>query len=333
MLRATLRCMNKGGSDFLTGKTVGEAVTHFKSSKVPFVDNIIENQSYKSFFADFDKEAKGKRITSFEEQKSFNQMLQFLTQTQNKSVVDSLHSEFGTSSDVYNHTGSTQGSLSPRKYSFFGKKAHPINLETRHEQRTKARRALETALAPTFLHITKTLTTSKQMYDFITTDIINTFVNADAKSPPLNAEQIEQMANKTPATPPVTRETLPCLLHFCLRSLIVDFRSFELAQSVVRLIKNHPNIDLYSHGMDIDMYNLIIRHTWHHTGNLHSISLLVDELRANALPHDLETYQLIALIYLRCFALGKSVAGDSIAWARRPDIYSLKAYLDSVVVL
>lgn len=335
MFKTSLRCMTKGG-DVLTGKTVGEATSHFQSSKTPFVENIIENQSYKSFFADFDKESKGKRITSFEEQKSFNQMLQFLTQTQNRNVIDSIKTEFGQNgSDVYDHPNSIQSTttFSPKKFSFFGKKTHPINLEIRHKLRMEQRKSIEIALEPTFEYLNNNMTNTKMMYDFIVEDIINIFVKSNGKIENIEINDIKTQCITTPKNPPVTNETLPHLLYFCLKSLMNDFHSFELAQSIVQIIKTHPNIDLYSHGMNIDVYNLLIFQAWKQNGNLHSIRLLVEELRANALPHDLETYQLIALIYLRCFKLGKSVAEDSIIWSRRSDIYSLKSYLDSVVVL
>lgn len=333
MFKSSLRCMSKSG-DTLVGKTVGEATSHFKSSKTPFVENIIENQSYKSFFADFDKETKGKRITSFEEQKSFNQMLQFLTQTQNRDVIDSIKTEFGQNGNAYDHTNvELTGSSSPRKYSFFGKKTHPINLEMRHKQRMEQRKLMETALEPTFNYLNNNIENSKMMYDFIINEIITVFINSNDKVGSLEMDSIKSQCDTMPGSPPITKETLPYLLHFCLRSLINDFHAFELVQSVIHLIKTHPNIDLYSQGMNTDVYNLLIFETWKQTGDLHSISVLVDELRANALPHDLETYKLIALIYLRCFAVGKSVAVDSIIWSKRSDIYSLKNYLDSVVVL
>lgn len=314
MAKASLKLLQE---TVLKGKTISEASKQFRSASAPFVDSATQSQSYKSFFADFDRESGASpgsgtpRITSFEEQKSFTQMLQFLNQATGANVMD--------------HT------IKPREFSLLSRTSYPVNLETRYSKRQDELRAIHQTLKPTWVWINENVGDSKHMYEFIMSNIIDKYQKSPAAS--LQHEEVSQLVKDDASNPPVNQFTLPVLLHFTVSSLINDFDSLELAHAIPQIIKSHANIDLYTKGMTIELYNLLLESSWRFRGDLHEIASLVTEMSVNALQGDLVTWRLISIIYLRVLNLGENVTGDSMNLVRRKDIRVLRQYLESTVVL
>lgn len=312
-----------------------------------------ENNSkslYKSFFEDFEKlkkdsQSNNTRITSFEEQKSFKQVFDYLSKETNKvGVVKSLETFVNFQSPIQkrqninnsNEIDTNDPKISNR-LSFFIKDSGPINLETQYKMHSLSKQTYIEALAPTLTYINKNINTSTEFYKFIKSNIIEEFLkksSTNIKKKSYKMEDIKKQSENSPLNPIVNRKTLPVLLNYCLNSLTFDFDAFQSSQLLVNYIKKHESIELYGFGLNIDVYNSIFIQTWSKTGNLSLISDLIDELKINAIQPNLYTFKILAKIYLYCMRLQDSKLSEPyIIWNEASSVHKLRDYLQDFRLL
>ncbi|AWU74899.1 uncharacterized protein C5L36_0B01630 [Pichia kudriavzevii] len=353
MWKYTRSCrLNRKYSSFTKlGKTFGEIEKDVASNKTESViDKIKENTLYKSFFQDYEKLKKDSdsgvsRITSFEEQKSFKQVFDYLSKETNKiGVVKSLETFVNFQSPVQQKSGGLRKE-NKGQASFFQSTSGPINLEKQYEARMKQNKEIIKALTPTLSYINSNINTTIDMSNFVKTKIISVFVDDSGSSKRLSKsltkktsqstkkqkydiKQITEQSLTSPSNPLVDVQTLPILLKFCLNSLTFDFDSISTSLVLIDYIKKHPSIELYGHGLNIDCYNAILIQVWSKTENLTMITCLLDELKVNAVQPDLYTFKIIAKIYLHFMRVKDGLASEPyILWNNSQDIHKLRDYL------
>lgn len=334
------------------GKTFGEAEKETDSESGE-ITKIKENNMYKSFFQDFEKLKKDldttSRITSFEEQKSFKQVFDYLSRESNKiGVVKSLETFVNFQSPVKQSLQADARLTNDKKQtqvpSFFNATSGPINLQKQYSAKLESNRKLLEALAPTLHYINKELQNNQQMYKFVNDSVIATFVenyNAKSKStkkknskPSTSYEAILHQSEKTPQFPLIDEKTLPVLLKFCINSLAFDFDSISTSLLIVENIKEHESIELYRYGMNIDVYNNLLIQVWSRTNNLKMVSDIIDELKINAIQPDLYTFKILGKIYLYCMRVKDSVHSEPyIIWNNSAQVYKIKDYLQDFRLL
>ena len=347
------------------GKTFGEFQAESLSgdNDGSLITKIKENNVYKNFFQSFEKMKKDSenkaRITSFEEQKSFKQVFDYLSKESNKiGVVKSLETFVNFQSPLQqqhqHQQQQQQGAEDPNlsnKLSFFSTASGPINLETQYKNKADTKKKFIEALSPTLKYINTDIQKSSQMFDFVKNNIIQAFLqNLDAKSnkkrngstkPSRNGnkmrysiEEIKQQSTNTPHHPVVDIQTLPILLKFCLNSLTFDFNSISTSLLLIDYIKNHESIELYGFGLNIDCYNAILIQVWSKTENLNMIGGLIDELKINAIQPDLYTFKILAKIYLHCMRVKDGLGSEPyIIWNESSNVHKIRDYLQDFRLL
>lgn len=349
------------------GKTFGEFQTEALNSSdknESLITKIKENNVYKNFFQNFEKLKKDSenkaRITSFEEQKSFKQVFDYLSKESNKiGVVKSLETFVNFQSPLQQQQGAAAAATSTtdpnvsNKLSFFSTASGPINLETQYRNKSEVNRTFQEALSPTLSYINKEIQTSSQMYDFVKSNVIQAFLqNLNTKAEKRKAkrssqlatrttnnmkypiEEIKEQSLKTPSHPIVDIQTLPILLKFCLNSLTFDFNSISTSLLLVDYIKSHESIELYGFGLNIDCYNAVLIQVWSKTENLNMIGNLIDELKINAIQPDLYTFKILARIYLHCMRVKDGVKSEPyIIWNESSNVHKIRDYLQDFRLL
>lgn len=332
------------------GKTFGEfqaETSGSNSNNESLITKIKENNVYKNFFQNFEKLKKDSenkhRITSFEEQKSFKQVFDYLSKESNKiGIVKSLETFVNFQSPVQSQQPSSILQAS-NKTSFFSNASGPINLEKQFKAKAESNKQFLEALTPTLTYINSNINTSSQMYNFVKINVIEAFLknlklkenkkNLKTKLPTNNnlkysIDQIKGQSLDTPELPIVDIQTLPILLKFCLNSLTFDFNSISTSLLLVDYIKNHKSIELYGFGLNIDCYNAILIQVWSKTEDLSLISKLIDELKINAIQPDLYTFKILAKIYLHCMRVKNTVKSEPyIIWNQSSNIHKIRDYL------
>ncbi|KAG0682101.1 hypothetical protein C6P40_002894 [Pichia californica] len=339
------------------GKTFGEFQKETLNSKnstnlnnESLITKIKENNVYKNFFENFEKlkkdSEKKNRITSFEEQKSFKQVFDYLSKESNKiGIVKSLETFVNFQSPLQQqqqqNNKNSSNDENKNKFSFFKSTSNPINLEIQYKNKTELNKNLLEALLPTLNFINKNINSTNQMQDFVKENIINSFLknlnnksnnNKNFKNQKINLKysinDIKLTSLKNPEFPIVDIQTLPLLIKFCLNSLTFDFNSISNSLSLIEFIKNHESIELYGFGLNIDCYNAILIQIWSKTENLNIIGNLVDELKINAIQPDLYTFKILSKIYLQCMRVKDTVKSEPyIIWNSSSNIHKIRDYL------
>lgn len=344
------------------GKTFGEFQTESAGADKDgsLITKIKENNVYKNFFQSFEKMKKDSenkaRITSFEEQKSFKQVFDYLSKESNKiGVVKSLETFVNFQSPLQQQQQQQQSAEDPNvssKLSFFSTASGPINLETQYKNKAEARKKFIEALSPTLKYINTDIQKSSQMFDYVKINIIEAFLqNLNAKSGKAKTgsstglgrkgnkmrcsiEEIKQQSTSTPQHPVVDIQTLPILLKFCLNSLTFDFNSISTSLLLIDYIKNHESIELYGFGLNIDCYNAILIQVWSKTENLNMVGSLIDELKINAIQPDLYTFKILAKIYLHCMRVNDGLGSEPyIIWNDSSNVHKIRDYLQDFRLL
>lgn len=310
------------------------------------ITKIKENNMYKSFFQDFEKLKKVSanstpKITSFEEQKSFKQVFDYLSKESSKgSVIKSLETFVNFQSPVQAAEASVEtSSKTPTRSSFFSNYSGPINLQKQYEEKSILNKSFMEALSPSLSYINKEITTNDQMLNFVKANIIESFLkNLDRSNKPTkkfhSVEDIRKQSLTSPSHPLVDIKTLPILLRFCFNSLTFDFNSFSTTLLLVDYIKKHPSVELYGFGLNIDCYNALLIQIWSKTENLSLISNLIDELKINAIQPDLFTFKVLSKIYLHCMRIQDGVNSEPyILWNKGSNVHKIKDYLQDFRLL
>lgn len=357
------------------GKTFGEFQNETANLNLPnnsndesLITKIKENNVYKNYFQNFEKLKKNSenqnRITSFEEQKSFKQVFDYLSKESNKiGIVKSLETFVNFQSPLQqkrndllsnskfppstNASSSSSSSLPKNGLSFFAKPSGPINLEIQYKTKSDSNKILLEALSPTLVYINKEINSTKEMYDFVKKNIISTFLKnlkSNSKKGPNNNNNNLKFVNQNklkfpideiksnsllyPSSPIVDIQTLPLLLKFCLNSLAFDFNSISTSLLLIDYIKKHQSIELYGYGLNIDCYNNILIQIWSKTENLNLIGNLIDELKINAIQPDLFTFKILSKIYLHCMRVKDTVKSEPyIIWNESQNVHKIRDYL------
>lgn len=326
------------------GKTFGDAETE-ANENTGEITKLKENNMYKSFFQDFEKLKKDldttSRISSFEEQKSFKQVFDYLSRESNKiGVVKSLETFVNFQSPVKQSLKvdafQTQEKKQTQVPSFFNAASGPINLEVQYTEKQNLNKKLLEALAPTIHYLNKDIKTNKQMYEFINESLIKAFLDKysitgkykKSSKRVASFDLISKQSKTSPECPLIDERTLPSLLKFCINSLTFDFDAISTSLLVVKRIKEHESVELYKFGMNIDVYNSLFIQIWSKTGNLKLVSELIDELKINAIPPDLYTFKILAKIYLHCMRVKEGIKAEPyILWNNAAQVYKIRDYL------
>lgn len=326
------------------GKTFGDAESE-SNAETGEITKLKENKMYKSFFQDFEKLKKdldtSSRVSSFEEQKSFKQVFDYLSRESNKiGVVKSLETFVNFQSPVKQSLRDDAFQTSEKKKaqvpSFFNAASGPINLEIQYTEKQELNKNLLKALAPTIQYINKDIITNTQMYDFMNESIIKAFlenysVNGKSKKSSKRIASFDlicKQSETSPEYPLVDTRTLPLLLKYCLNSLAFDFDAISTSLLVVKKIKEHESVELYKFGMNIDVYNNLLIQMWSKTGNMKLISETIDELKINAIQPDLYTFKILAKIYLHCMRVKEGIKAEPyILWNNAAQVYKIRDYL------
>ncbi|GMM28246.1 hypothetical protein DAMA08_009620 [Martiniozyma asiatica (nom. inval.)] len=339
-LRRFSTTITKFNKNILNEKTIGEIEDELNTMKGTYMDKLTKSQTYKSFFDDF-KNAENitqpKKSPSVQEQKTFSKVFDFLFgNVDDKNAINEASSKIGINPAKFK---------SGYKFDFFGVKTGPINQEKKYQEKLTLNKSLIEALSPTLNYINKNIKTSTEMDQFVSNIIIKSFLQnheytkggfkfTDKSKVKSIVESIEKKSLESPDNPLVNKFSLPILLKFCFTSLSNDFNSFLTIEKLVNKIKEHPSIELFGYGMNIDVYNALILHTWKKTENLVLIVKLIDELKVNAVEPDLYTYKILAEIYLQCMRIQNSTrAQPYLLWCDRNKIYQIKNYLDAIPLL
>lgn len=343
-------------SDYKTlGKTFGEfqrdSLSNTANNEDPSeIAKIKENNMYKNFFQDFEKLRKdsqnnSSRITSFEEQKSFKQVFDYLSKESNKiGVIKSLETFVNYQSPVQRVNDLIrEQQQADGKTSYFSTATGPINLEKQYKTKSLLNKKYVDVLLPTLQYINKNIHTDDQMYKFIQSSIISPFIGNDTNKPkPIKTktsktlkkrkiysiDEVNEQSLSNPESPIVDVKTLPVLLKYCLNSLTFDFNSISTSLLVVDFIKNHQSIELYGFGLNIDVYNSLLIQIWSKTENLNLISTIIDELKINAIQPDLFTFKILSKIYLHCMRVKDTIVSEPyILWGKSSNVHKIKDYL------
>lgn len=358
MLRRSIVTSRLYTTKTIPGKTFGEFKnennyslndsnnSNLKDTNATVLSKIKENNMYKNFFQDFEKLKKdavdySTKITSFEEQKSFKQVFDYLSKESNKiGMVKSLESFVNIQSPIQKNN---QNNSNLVKKSFFSIESTPINLQKQYKLKSDSNKKLMNALLPTLDFINSNFKTSDQLFNFVHNNIFDVFLNNLNKNSLKNKRPIKKFSPKikysideiktqslnSPENPIIDIQTLPILLKFCLNSLTYDFNSISDSLLLIDYIKHHQSIELYGYGLNIDCYNSILIQIWTKTENLSLISSLIEELKINAIKPDLYTFKILSKIYLHCMRVKNSIKSEPyIIWNDSSNIYKIRDYLN-----
>lgn len=99
---------------------------------------------------------------------------------------------------------------------------------------------------------------------------------------------------------PVNQLTVGFLVHLCMKSLYENFGSPATAISDIlswyREIQVARNRDFYFYGCSTEVYNFLIKKTWHHFQDVKMVHLLVSDLRMKGGHGDAETVETVKKI-------------------------------------
>ncbi len=266
-------------------------------------------------------------MSSFEEQKSFHKIFNYLKNE---------HGSIGITDTVKRITGfhdlnQTLQLHEDKKENMDMSIKHTV-ITKKFYDRARIIFSYKKALAPTLENINQ-FKNSKVMSDFVQTNILQSFLDNKEFMKSHTTTVIGRISSKHSEHPIVDRNTLPILLEYCLSSLTNNFNSLDETLILINYIKKHQSIELYEFGMNIDVYNSLLRQIWTKTENLQMISNIVDELRVNAITPDAATYIILAEIYLRCMNVKDSLNAEPyILWGNSDDIHKLSHFLESMDV-
>ncbi|VEU22944.1 DEKNAAC104089 [Brettanomyces naardenensis] len=282
---------------------------------------------YQDFYKDFSDSVSGKgQMTSFEEQKSFHKIFNYLKNEHGSiGITDTVKKITGFSDLTVNQLlGNEESRLASEKSSAIKK---------RFDDKLKHNREIMESLLPTLEYINNEINDSEQLSEFVRSEVLERFLQAD-KSELLKKHSLSEISKKSmedASKPLVDKETLPILLRFCLNSMTNDFNSFDETMLIINYIKRHQSIELYEFGLNIDVYNSLLEQIWSKTENLQLISAVVDELKVNAIQPDMMTYKILAQVYLTCMRIKDEVKAEPyLLWGESGDIYKVKDFIGGI---
>lgn len=326
-IRNFSQCRNLLAAKTLGGETFEEVEKKMddkqhKESPGELLGRVTNNKdSYNKFYKDFSASVASQgQMTSFEEQKSFHKIFNYLKNEYGQiGITDTVKKIAGFNEEV-----ESTSSLTSEKSSVIRKK---------FEDKLERNRELMESLLPTLQYINKKITNSEQLCEFVKKSVLQRFLDDKDFLKKHSNDEINEASIKDPANPLVDKETLPVLLKFCLNSLTNDFESLDDALNLVNYIKKHQSIELYEFGMNIYVYNFLLKELWSKTENLQLISRIVDELRINAIPPDLVTYKILAEIYLKCMDVKDVIKAEPyLLWGNSSDIHKVKHFIEDIKV-
>ncbi|KAF6005948.1 hypothetical protein HII12_005171 [Brettanomyces bruxellensis] len=264
-------------------------------------------------------------MSSFEEQKSFHKIFNYLKNEHGSigitDTVKRITGFYDLNQNLELNGDGRDNSSVVTKQALISKKFNS-NSENTH--------AYKMALKPTLEKINQ-FQNSGQMLGFIRRNLLQSFLENDEFTKNHTIAVIKEISLKKPEHPMVDRVTLPILLEYCLNSLTNDFNSLGETLVLVNYIKKHQSIELYEFGMNIDVYNSLLRQIWVKTENLQMISRIVDELCVNAIKPDLVTYITLAEIYLKCMNVKDSLNAEPyLLWGNSEDIHKISHFLENI---
>ncbi|CAN3353426.1 hypothetical protein DICA2_A06766 [Diutina catenulata] len=111
-------------------------------------------------------------------------------------------------------------------------------------------------------------------------------------------DEVRQQAAVAPEDPPLNVFTLPILVNAILHRLAFDLYHGQLAISLYNSLKY--DVGLYSIACNQHTYNEMLGITWIYNakGDLYPIEVLVEEMRNNGFPGNLETFNVVQQIVI-----------------------------------
>ncbi|QPG74391.1 hypothetical protein FOA43_001718 [Brettanomyces nanus] len=331
---------NKLGSQIKLGETFGEAESKMKSKErdseetenpSQFLAKVTENKTaYNNFYKDFSASVADQgHMTSFEEQKSFHKIFNYLKNEHGKiGITDTIKKISGFTDST---TIQTNQLLGDETFRLASQKSSAI--KTRFEEKLKHNRDIMFGLQPTIDYINTKINDGEQLAQFVRHNVLQGFLDNVEALTKHDRDRINKASIVDPSKPLVDKSTLPLLLRFCLTSMTNDFNSLDETLLIINYIKRHQSIELYEFGLNIDVYNALIDQIWTNTENLQLVSRMVDELKVNAIPPDLVTYKLLANIYLKCMNVQDELNAEPyLLWGDSSDIHKVKHFVQDIKI-
>ncbi|GME76091.1 unnamed protein product [Ambrosiozyma monospora] len=333
-----------------------------KPKKTSVAESLTTKSPFNDFFEDFSQSVMAKsKLTSFEEQKSFEKIFEHLGRQHGDIGITNSLKEFANlkDNDIPEKRRKTKGK-------FVLSNGNDAALMTELKEQIDNNKKISSALLPTLNYINNTIQTSEELTDFIMKKIIGAFVKnlpeilnlskdtlgtktrgLSTNNMPVNDEllsnikpvndkllkSVTEASLKDPSHPEVNTQTLPILLKISLNSLVHDFDRLDEALFLWNFIKSHKCIELYEFGLNVDVFNMMISTIWKKTQNLQMVAKLVSEMQSNAIEPDLFTFKILCKIYLKCMGVRDGIKADPyLMWCDSSNIYKIKDYLASMEV-
>ncbi|GMG37360.1 unnamed protein product [Ambrosiozyma monospora] len=323
-----------------------------KPKKTSVADALTTKSPFNDFFEDFSQSVMAKsKLTSFEEQKSFEKIFQHL---------ERQHGDIGITNSLKGFADLKDIDIPKRRKETEGKfvlsNGNDATLMAELKSKIENNKKIYSALLPTLNYINNTIQTSEELTDFMMENIIGTFVKnlpeilksskdtlgsktgglSTNNIKPVNDELLKSVTEaslKDPSHPEINTKTLPILLKISLNSLVHDFDRLDESLFLWNFIKSHECIELYEFGLNVDVFNMMISTIWKKTQNLQMVTKLVSEMQSNAIQPDLLTFKILCNIYLKCMGVKDSIKAEPyLMWCDSSNIYKIKDYLISMQV-